>query len=138
MSSLNDLALIEKAMSPEDIIKLRATFPTLLEALRIQQTVINQIITRIGGSGSGSGVVNLIEINELSSAADMALPIADEAKRDAMSALTLVPDNVMAHIAELRASVEYLTTLCVNDLLIAEIANLKNRVEAIEHGISYA
>lgn len=53
---VNQLVPTELLLNPEDVKKLRIEYPTLLMALEAQQTVINQIITRVGGSGNGDSL----------------------------------------------------------------------------------
>lgn len=56
---LNASANIDRLLLPDDVRKIREAFPSLLDALKMQQTVITQLVVRVGGSGSGSSTTDL-------------------------------------------------------------------------------
>lgn len=59
MTAVNQLQPIESILTPDESAWFRGNAPHFLDALRMQQTVINQLVIRTGGSGSGSGVADL-------------------------------------------------------------------------------
>ena len=113
---LNQLMPLETAMRPADVIGLRRDYPSLIEALRLQQTVINQLIIRAGGSGSGGSTTDLTSLTAQVEAleddvysvsqADLRAQVALDAAERAESMgdqVALIP-SIMGMINELRSA----------------------------------
>lgn len=138
---LNQLMPLEAVMRPDDVLGLRRDYPSLIEALKVQQTVINQLIVRAGGSGGGGNVVNLDEItanieelDEITDTSSPALFHAEHALNEAQAAIIMASDNnLMAQFAELRSRIEAIEFYAGDVQLIAQIADLRARIEALEN-----
>jgi hypothetical protein len=63
-TQVNQLQPIEACLTPNEAEFFRKNAPHFLQALKLQQTVINQLVVRVGGSGPGTGVVDLGELTE--------------------------------------------------------------------------
>lgn len=139
---LNQLMPIEMAMRPADVIGLRRDYPSLIEALRLQQTVINQLIIRTGGSGGGENVVNLDditsdieELDELADTADFGVFHAADAMRAANEALIIASESGLSgQISEIRSRIDAIEYQAGDAQLIAQISDLRARIEALENG----
>jgi|ERR1043165_6020755 hypothetical protein len=74
MATLNQLQPIQTFLTPNEKAWFDQNAPHFLEALKLQQTVINQLVIRAGGSGPGTGIPNLDalteQVNEIDAQAD--------------------------------------------------------------------
>lgn len=59
MTVVNDIIRLESAVPPAELLAFQQPYPHILRALEMQQTLINQLIIRVGGSGPGTGVADL-------------------------------------------------------------------------------
>jgi hypothetical protein len=145
MTTLNQVQPIELSLPPSEVAWFRANAPHFLEAMKLQQTVIQQLVIRAGGSGSGSGVVNLdvitadiADLDTLAGFGDLGLAVGNQALRELDDlGVTAAESSANAQFSELKSLVDQLCALSTNETLIAEIASLRARVEALENGISY-
>lgn len=116
MATLNQPQPIESALPERELAWFRTNAPHFLEALKAQQTVINQLIVRVGGTGSGSTTTDLTTLTAqiesleddvyIVSQADLRAQVALDAAERAESMgdqVALIP-SIMGMINELRGA----------------------------------
>jgi hypothetical protein len=64
MTVVNDVRNLDNILTPNEINFFRDNVPRFLDYLKLQQTLITQLIIRVGGSGPGTGVIDLGELTE--------------------------------------------------------------------------
>lgn len=136
MSQLNQLFLFESSLPKKEMDFLSSNLPQFLKVLQLQQTVINQLNIRTGGTGSGSDTTALNTltsyVTELQNLEGYDQPaLAAEAIDLAESAINLAA--FWPVITDLQAKIEVLESLIENRNNGA-IDELRSRIEAIENG----
>lgn len=148
MTVVNEIVRLESAVPPAELLAFQQPYPHILRALEMQQTLINQLIIRVGGSGPGTGVADLdaltdrvevtesdiVEIDEITDPSSPALFHAEHALNAADQAMIMASSNDQsAQIADLRSRVEAIEYYAGDVQLIAQIADLRSRIEALEN-----
>lgn len=59
MTVVNDVRNLDNILTPDEINFFRTNVPRFLDYMKLQQTLISQLIIRVGGPGSGNNVADL-------------------------------------------------------------------------------
>ena len=148
MTVVNTPMRIESSVPPAELQNFQRAYPHLLRTLELQQTVINQLIVRVGGAGPGTGTDDLDaltgrvdEIDGDLTALDEIIDPSSPAMFHAEHALTLADQamimasdaGLQGQIADLKSRIETIEYYAGDVQLIAQIADLRARIEALEN-----
>lgn len=64
MTVVNEVRNLDNILAPDEINFFRTNVPRFLDYMKFQQTLISQLIIRVGGSGPGTGVADLAALTE--------------------------------------------------------------------------
>lgn len=138
MTTINVVPGIEQMMVPQDIEAMRRQFPSLLQAFKIQQTVINQIIQRVGGSTSSTPDLSDIyyQLDAAQSASARAPSIAAQSYESAEIARQAVAmasslASIRREVSAVRAMVDELKNQ-PSKSFVADISKIYDRLKTLE------
>lgn len=148
MTVVNNIRRLETAVPPTELQRFEGQYPHILKELQVTQTLISQLIIRVGGPGSGNNVADLdaltdrvevteydiVELDELADPSSQALFHAEHALNAADQAMIMASESGFnAQIADLRSRIEMIEYYAGDVQLIAQIADLRARIEALEN-----
>lgn len=148
MTVVNEVRNLDNILAPDEINFFRTNTPRFLDYMKFQQTLISQLIIRVGGSGPGTGVADLdaltdrvevtesdiVELDELADPSSQAMFHAEHALNAADQAMIMASESGFnAQIADLRSRIEMIEYYAGDVQLIAQIADLRARIEALEN-----